>query len=70
MIRKPHVCWGCLRKFPVGTKMGYTSCADAGTVTSGYWCDTCQEVLSKEDFDYNDEIGAGELIDNYPEYYK
>ena len=69
ITKKPHRCWGCLRMFPINTAMGYISTAGFGTVIGSYWCNTCQEVLSKEDYQYGDEIGAGELIDNYPEYY-
>lgn len=69
-IRKPHKCWGCLRTFPAGTMMDYVVGVDGGEMYSVYWCDICQTVMSKMNFDDGDGIGAGDLIAEYRELYE
>lgn len=42
--RKPHICFGCGRTFPIGTRMEFSTIADSGTVDNSYLCETCLEV--------------------------
>ena len=42
--RKPHICFGCGREFPIGTKMEYSFVADFKPF-SCYLCPSCQEVM-------------------------
>lgn len=50
--KKPHQCNGCFRDFPAGIEMKYWATAYEGTVGSGYWCMTCDEISRncKDDF--------------------
>ena len=69
-IRKPHRCWGCLREFPSKTEMIMNVTVDTVPFTS-YWCKTCEKIIHDIGWDeFEDGIGKGELIDNYPDYYK
>ena len=69
-IAKPHKCWGCLREFPKGTKMHYNVTVDVIPFSS-YWCETCEEIISEiGSKEFEDGIGRGEIIENYPEYFK
>lgn len=64
-IRKPHVCFGCGREFPSGTKMEYSFCSD-GSPYSVYLCDSCQAVandLANLEGGYI-EYGFGDLRDD------
>ena len=66
--RKEYRCWGCMRKFPVGTSMQAVTCADEGTVSTAYWCDDCEQFLSTLDMDdLQDGFAYGDLL-NYEEY--
>jgi hypothetical protein len=62
-IRKPHRCFGCGKEYPVGTEMVNSAYADGGTVSSCYWCKTCQEYMRRY-FEYGDETGYGEIYGN------
>lgn len=59
--RKPHICFGCGRKFETPCKMISEACADCGTVDSYYLCMTCADIVS--DMRYGDEYGYGDLRD-------
>lgn len=49
VTRKPHKCWGCATEFPKGSKLSRVTCADGGEIYSCYWCDICQEWLTRYD---------------------
>lgn len=55
--KKPHICFGCGREFPRGTKME-RSCMIDGTAWTFYLCPTCIEITSTmhwgDDFGYSD----------------
>lgn len=59
--RKPHVCFGCGRKFSPPTKMFAAACADYGRVDSYYLCETCDKVT--KNMEYGDEFGFSDLRD-------
>jgi len=44
--RKEHICIGCSRKFPKGTKMQINTYESDG-IKSDYWCKTCQKNFDK-----------------------
>lgn len=46
--------------------MGADAVSDEGTVTTVYWCETCQEY-SRQHYLYGDDCGYGELRGNDPE---
>ncbi|MGN1138289.1 MAG: hypothetical protein ACI4RM_02490 [Ruminococcus sp.] len=58
-IRKPHICFGCGRKFDTPAKMVSAACTDCGTVNSYYLCMTCDDIVSE--MQYGDEYGYGDL---------
>ena len=58
VIRKPHICFGCGRKFPKGTKME-RSCVVDGTAWTCYLCPTCIEITSL--IHWCDDFGYGDL---------
>lgn len=61
ITRKPHICFGCGRKFQPPCKMISAACADGGTVYSYYLCETCNEISSE--MHYWDEYGFGDFRD-------
>ena len=56
--KKQHICFGCGRKFPKGTKME-RSCIVDGTAWTCYLCPTCIEITSL--MHLGDDFGYGEL---------
>lgn len=58
-IRKPHVCFGCGRKFEPPSKMLSEVYADRGTLESIYLCDICADIAST--LRYDDEFGYGDF---------
>ena len=48
-IRKPHQCFSCLRKFPIGTKMRYWVGTVDGDFNSVYICTICEQIMSFDD---------------------
>lgn len=64
--RKPHTCFGCEMTYPKGTKMVHSAVTDGGTVSSCYWCKTCQEYMSVY-FESGDETEYGQIYANDPE---
>ncbi len=67
--RKPHQCWGCRAKIPVGCLVACRTEADGGKILTTYWCRRCDRVLGEIDLYDDDGVGFGDLIDNYPEKY-
>lgn len=65
ITRKPHICFGCGRKFDPPANMISAACADCGIVYSYYLCETCDEIVS--DMQYGDEYGYGDLLDEAKE---
>ena len=63
--RKSHKCWGCGKEYPAGSQMISAAYADEGTVSGGYWCETCQEYMRRY-FESGDECGKGEIYANDP----
>lgn len=59
LTRKPHICFGCGREFPKGTKMERSCVVDSGEAWTCYLCQTCIDI-SKE-MRYNDEFCYGDL---------
>lgn len=57
-IKKPHVCFGCGRKFKSGSQME-KSLVTGDSPWSCYLCATCREVLKT--FPYIEEFGFGGL---------
>lgn len=45
-IAKPHICWGCRKKLPVGTEMMTVTQVDSGRISTAYWCAKCDTFLS------------------------
>lgn len=67
--RKAHMCSGCRKKYPAGTKMLFQSIADNATVYSVYCCNVCEEVMRRT-FQPGDEYMEGDLHDGNPEYWE
>ena len=66
--RKEHRCWGCMRKFPAGVEMQAVTSADAGTVSTSYWCADCENFLDTlPACEKEDGFMFGDLL-NYDEY--
>lgn len=57
--RKPHVCFGCGRKFNPPANMIAAACVDGGRVESYYLCETCDTVT--RNMEYGDEFGFSDL---------
>ena len=70
LTRKPHRCWGCGRRFPVGSSLQRVAGVDCGQVTSAYWCDVCQEVLAQSEYRDDDDyvLAVGELREEDPNW--
>ena len=45
--RKSHVCYACLRKFPVGTWMNVQVNKYEGEINAFYSCETCNTLIDK-----------------------
>lgn len=60
--RKPHVCFGCNKKYPKGCELTYVTYANENTVFNCYWCDTCLEYMKKYKID--EIYYKGEIWDN------
>ena len=60
ITRKPHICFGCAREFPKGTKMELSCIVDGGTLWTCYLCPTCMKLTQK--MRYDDEYGCGDLL--------
>lgn len=58
--RKNHVCFGCGRIFPAGTKMTVDVVID-DSIWNCYLCSTCKEITL--DMEPWDEFGHGDLRD-------
>ena len=67
--RKPHLCSGCLRKFPSGTMMERTTGVDGGDISNAYWCNVCVKVMSSWHADDLQEIKEGGVLDIDPEFW-
>ena len=65
-IRKEQRCFGCGRKFPIGTTLEKNTTVDSGIFTTTYWCDVCR-IYWNEYMRWDDEITFGEIRDNDPE---
>lgn len=63
---KPHICTGCCRKFPKGTKMKFEVWADGGYAYNIYLCETCQKIISQYGRDF--EFSEGDLREEAIEY--
>lgn len=57
--RKPHVCFGCGRKFNPPSNMIAVACLDGGRFESYYLCETCDTIASN--MEYGDEFGFSDL---------
>lgn len=57
--RKPHVCFGCSRKFNPPANMVAAAYADGGSVSSYYLCETCDTIASN--MECGDEFGFSDL---------
>lgn len=60
-VRKDRVCFGCGRKFPIGTKMTVSAVVDGSRLWSCYLCKTCDEITNEMEWD--DEYGFMDLRD-------
>ena len=61
-IRKPRRCWGCTKRLEVGSVVNYQVDADAGTISTTYWCDDCAKAPLRElGFWGDDCIGYGDI---------
>jgi hypothetical protein len=64
--RKPHLCWGCTKKFPLGSRMTAVTVAD-DVICTFYWCDECQTILdSLPMFEREEGWDEGQLREMYP----
>lgn len=45
--RKPHKCWGCLKKFPSGTTMRVVVSVDRDGINQFYFCQHCDNHSEK-----------------------
>lgn len=72
IIRKPHNCWGCKRKFEKGKELLLVKCADNNTVYNIYWCFICDSYIqnNRSELDLDLGIDYGELVENEEELQK
>lgn len=67
-IRKARRCFGCLRKFDVGTEMTRVAFTDNGSVHSTYTCDVCEAVFAEwERYDQEEGYYEGGVREACPE---
>lgn len=59
-IKKPRVCYGCEREFPIGAQMRRDCVLDGNTVISVYLCDDC--LFTTADIN-GEEFGFRDLAD-------
>ena len=59
---KPHICFGCAREFPKGTKMELSCIVDGGTAWTCYLCPTCMKLT--QEMRYDDEYCCGDLLED------
>ena len=70
-IRKTQTCWGCCRKFPVGTKLYKVECVDNGDFSRAYWCSVCQSIISDmSSYDRADGFSQGDIKDGDSDYWE
>lgn len=60
-IRKPHICFGCGRKFSPPYKMTFSAVTECGTVYTFYLCETC--TIISNNMNFGDEFCYGDLRD-------
>lgn len=58
--RKPHICFGCARKFPKGSILKREAVVDGGTVYTCYICPDCEDYLDSVDYT-GEEFCYGDL---------
>lgn len=64
-------CPRCGEEYEKGSTMKYVVSVDQGDISSSYWCEVCEEVLSTwKSWEMQDGIGLGELKDNDPNWEK
>jgi len=63
VTRKPHRCWGCGRRFPAKTEMTAVASKDMGSLTTDYWCETCESFMAAA-CHADDRFGDGDLRHN------
>jgi len=54
-IRKPRQCFGCLRKFEIGTQMRRQVNIFDGEIGTVYSCETCDTLMSNYKKEFIDE---------------
>lgn len=62
VTRKSHICFGCAREFPKGTKMELSCIVDGGTAWTCYLCPTCMKLTQEMCGD--DVYGCGDLLED------
>lgn len=58
-VKKERQCFGCLRKFPIGSRMKYVSGVMDGDICATYHCETCNKHLDYFRNTFEDEIEEG-----------
>ena len=58
MTRKEQRCFGCSRVMPTKTTMLVSVTADGGSITRGYWCRECLDMVAG-DTEYTEGHFAG-----------
>ena len=48
-IRKPRSCFGCGKRFDVGSTLSCTTCVDGGEIMSTYMCLECVDYINEHD---------------------
>lgn len=67
VARKPHTCFGCLQRQPVGARLSYGVGVFDGDFYADYFCEPCQAVLDDmPSEDQADGVFAGTLLDGWP----
>jgi len=64
--RKPHRCYGCLRRFPAGAQLNRVTGTDGGQAWSAYWCKVCDTIFQESGL-HGDDICAGEMKTGDPD---
>ena len=61
--RKEHKCFGCCKKFPIGSTVIYISGVYEGNFNAYYLCDECDEYITEYPDIARDGYEEGEIGD-------
>lgn len=68
--RKDHRCHGCAYVIPKGSSVLAVVSKDMGEISTGYWCDRCNEYVNSHQGLMGECFSYGELRHEIDEYFQ